>query len=71
MDLSKLCTPAFIYFIVSFVYLVINSLTNFNIMNIIIKMFFIILWSMLLNFLCNKGYTVISWVIIVLPFLFI
>jgi hypothetical protein len=71
MDFSKLCTPAFIYFIVSFVYLVINSLMNFNIMNIIIKMFFIILWSLLLNFLCNKGFTVISWVIIVLPFLFI
>ena len=68
MDFSKLCTPAFIYFIVSFIYLIINSLTNFNIMNIIVKSFFIILWSLFLNFLCSNGYTIISWLIIVLPF---
>ena len=71
MDFSKLCTPAFIYFVVSSIYLVINSLTNFNVMNIIIKIFFIMLWSMFLNFLCNSGYTMISWVIIILPFVFI
>ena len=68
MDFSKLCTPAFIYFIVSFIYLIINSLTNFNIMNIIVKSFFIILWSLFLNFLCSNGYTIISWLILVLPF---
>jgi hypothetical protein len=68
MDFSKLCTPAFIYFIVSFIYLITNSLTNFNIMNIIVKSFFIILWSLFLNFLCSNGYTIISWLIIVLPF---
>lgn len=68
MDFSKLCTPAFIYFFVSFIYLIINSLTNFNIMNIIIKLFFIILWSLFLNFLCSNGYTIISWLIIILPF---
>ena len=71
MDFSKLCTPAFIYFVVSLVYLIINSLSNFNIMNIIVKMFFIILWSLFLNFLCSSGYTMFSWLIIVLPFLFI
>ena len=68
MDFSKLCTPAFIYFIVSFIYLIINSLTNFNIMNIIVKSFFIILWSLFLNILCSNGYTIISWLILVLPF---
>ena len=68
MDFSKLCTPAFIYFIGSFIYLIINSLTNFNIMNIIVKSFFIILWSLFLNFLCSNGYTIISWLILVLPF---
>jgi len=70
MDFSKLCTPAFIYFIISVIYLIIHSFTNFNIMGIIIKMFFIILWSLFLNFLCSNGYSIISWLILILPFLF-
>jgi hypothetical protein len=68
MDFSKLCTPAFIYFIISVIYLIIHSFTNFNIMGIIIKMFFIILWSLFLNFLCSNGYSIISWLILILPF---
>jgi hypothetical protein len=31
MNFLNLCTPAFVYFIVSFIYLIINSFTNFNI----------------------------------------
>ena len=68
MDLSKLCTPAFIYFVVSFLYLIINSFTNFNITSIVLNIVIIILWSLLLNFLCSIGYSIISWLIIVLPF---
>jgi len=68
MNFSDLCTPAFIYFIISFVYLIINSFTNFNIVGIIVKIFFIMLWSWFLNFLCRNGYSIISWLIIVLPF---
>ena len=68
MNFSKLCTPAFIYFVVSFVYLIINSFKNFNIMSIVFNIIIIILWSLLLNFLCSIGYSIISWLIIVLPF---
>lgn len=66
---SYLCTPAFIYFIISIIYLIISSFTNFNIMFIIIKIFIIMFWSWFLNFLCSKGYSIISWLIILLPFL--
>lgn len=68
MDISSLCTPAFIYFIVSVIYLIINSFAGFNIISIIVKMFFIMLWSWFLNFLCANGYTIISWLILILPF---
>jgi hypothetical protein len=68
IDFSKLCTPAYIYFIISFIYLIINSLRNFNIISIVINIIIIILWSLLLNFLCNMGYSIISWLIILLPF---
>jgi len=68
MKISNLCTPAMIYFVISIIYLIINSFTNFNIMFIIVKLFFIMLWSWFLNFLCKNGLTIISWLLIVLPF---
>jgi hypothetical protein len=68
MDFSKLCTPAFIYFVISIIYLLINSFANFNIMSIIVNIIFIILWSLLLNFLCSIGFSIIAWLIIILPF---
>ena len=68
MKYSNLCTPAFIYFLISFIYLIVNSFSNLNIVNIIVNIFFIVLWSWFLDFLCSNGYSIISWLIIVLPF---
>ncbi len=70
MDYSKLCTPALIYFVVSFVYLLIYSLSNFSIASIIINTLAIILWSLLLNFLCSNGYSFVSWLLLIFPILF-
>lgn len=68
MGFSDLCTPAYIYFIISFIYLMINSIRNFNVTSVIFNSIFIILWSFLLNFLCSIGFSIIAWLIIVLPF---
>lgn len=70
MDFSKLCTPAYIYFVGSLIYLIINSFNNFNIMNIIVNIFFIMIGAGALNFLCSKGYSIISWILIILPIAF-
>lgn len=70
MVFSNLCTPAFIYFLISFIYLVMNSFSNFNIMSVIVRLLFIMLWSWILNLLCSNGYTIIAWIIIVLPLFF-
>jgi hypothetical protein len=37
-------------------------------MFIIGKLFFIMIWSWILNFLCSRGYSIISWVLVLLPF---
>ena len=68
MKVSNLCTPAFVYFIMSFVYLIINSFRKFNIVSIIVSVIGIMFWSWFLNFLCKMGYTIISWLILILPF---
>lgn len=68
MDFSKLCTPAYIYFVISLIYLAFNSFKNFNIKSVIFNIIVIVLWSLILNFLCNMGFTIIAWIILILPF---
>ena len=68
MDFSTYCTPAFLYFFISILYLIYYSLSNFNLMSFIFNVIFIMLWSWLLNFLCSLGLNIISWLIILLPF---
>ena len=68
MKVSELCTPAMIYFLISAITLIISIFTNFNIMSLLIKGFFIIVWSIFLNYLCSKGYKIVSWVLLILPF---
>jgi|UniRef100_A0A6C0B8A0 hypothetical protein len=63
-----LCSPAFLYCIISIFYLIINNSTKFDIKYIIIKLFFILLWSVFLNILCSIGYEMIAWVLIIFPF---
>ena len=69
MGVSNLCTPAMIYFVIAIIYLIFNIFTNFNIMSMVIRLLVILVWSWLLNFLCTKGFTVISWLLIIVPFL--
>ena len=66
-SISNLCTPAMIYFWLSVISLVVLALMKFQPLSIILKFLFIMLWTYLLNFLCSKGYSVVSWVLVLLP----
>jgi hypothetical protein len=67
MKVSNLCTPAFVYFIMSFVYLIINSFKKINVVSIIVSVIGIMAWSWFLNYLCKMGYTTVSWLILIVP----
>jgi hypothetical protein len=69
MKLSQLCTPAMIYFVLSVISLVISAFYQLNIASILFQLLFIALWTWLLNFICEAGYTVLSWVIVFFPFI--
>jgi hypothetical protein len=68
MKFSSLCTPAFIYFIVSIIYLIIKNFQSLNVMSIIFNLIIIMFWSFLLNFLCSIKLTIVAWLLIILPF---
>jgi len=66
-SISDLCTPAMIYFWISVISLVVLAFMKFQPLSIVLKFLFIMLWTYLLNFLCSKGYSVVSWVLVLLP----
>jgi hypothetical protein len=40
-----------------------------NIVFFIIKIIYVLLWTYILQFLCRKGYSTISWLMVLLPFI--
>ena len=69
MQVSDLCTPAMLYFFVSLFSLAISAFQKFNIMSLLIKAFFIFFWTWILNLLCTNGLKIVSWILVLLPFL--
>lgn len=86
MSLSKLCSPAMVYFVISMIAVLLMLLQNMNgngsytlgsysrpVGNVALvflgKIIYIFFWTYILNFLCKKGWTGVSWFLVLLPFL--
>jgi len=63
-----ICVPAMLYLILSVLALVTMAMKNCGALCLLFKVLFIAIWTWFLNFLCSNGYTVISWVLVLLPF---
>ena len=69
MNFSKLCSPALLYLVLSAISIFIAFFHKFQIMTLVVKTVFVLLWTWFLNFLCSKGHTGISWFLVLLPFI--
>lgn len=70
VSFPKLCPPALLYLVLgalSLAYMATILPFSAN----LIKLLFILVWTWFLNFLCLKGYSIVSWVLVLLPFIFI
>jgi len=68
MVLTTLCAPALIYLIYSFIQIVIDTLNGmYN--TAFIKLWVSVIFTALLNILCDQGLGIISWTIVFLPFI--
>jgi hypothetical protein len=68
-DFNKLCSPAKIYFGLSVLSCIIMLFNRMSILAIFSKLIFAFLWAFILGWLCSKGYTAISWFLVLLPFI--
>jgi hypothetical protein len=68
-DFAKLCTPAKIYFAIAVIATIIALLNGAAIMFAFWQLLFAFIWTFVLGWLCNKGYTSISWFLVLLPYI--
>ena len=68
--MTEFCTPAFLYFVVSILSILGSIFMGGGAITIIMGFVWVILFSYFLNWLCTKGYTMVSWVIVLLPLIF-
>jgi hypothetical protein len=70
-DFSKLCTPAKIYFAIAVIATIFALFSGASIMVAFMKLIFAFIWTFVLGWLCDKGFTSISWFLVLLPYIII
>ena len=68
---AKLCTPAKIYFAIAVIAAVFALFNGVTMMHTLWQLLFAFIWTFILGWLCDKGYTSISWFLVLLPYVLI
>ena len=68
-EFGKYCTPAQLYLVLAVLGLILTFMQNFRLLTLIVNGFFVVIWAWILNWLCRKGLTAISWILVLLPFI--
>lgn len=70
-DFHKLCTPAKIYFAIAVIAAIVGLFNGIPLMFAFWKLVFAFIWAYVLGWLCKKGYSSISWFLVLLPYILI
>lgn len=65
----SICVPAMLYLVLSVIALISMAFQSCGALCLLFKVLFIAIWTWFLNFLCRQGYTTISWILVLLPFI--
>jgi hypothetical protein len=66
-DFNKLCTPAKLYFVLALLSIIISAFSGVKLLAIAVKLLFAVVWTLVLSFICDKGFTPVSWFLVLLP----
>lgn len=69
--LSNLCTPAFIYLVISTITILLSVSYGIKFASILATMILVLIWTWFLNYLCLKDMKGFSWFLVLLPYLLI
>lgn len=68
-EFSKLCTPAKVYFIISIVSCVVALFNGLNYMTVLFNVIIAFVWTAVLGWICQNGYSNVSWFLVALPYI--
>ena len=69
MSLARLCEPAKLYLVLSLIFLLVGIFTKMHALTLIIKGIFVVVWTVVLNWMCQNGLKFVSWFLVLLPFI--
>lgn len=64
------CTPAKIYLFIAIIY-AICQIFYLPVTFVIINLIFAVIWTCILGWLCNKGYSSVAWFLVLFPYVVI
>lgn len=80
-----ICLPAKVYFFISLFTILVIAYQNYNNVDVyclgdfsckattlfifLLKIIYILFWTWLLNLICSSGYSYVSWLLVLLPYL--
>ena len=67
----ELCTPAKIYFAIAVIASIFSLLNGIGVIAVGFNLVFAFIWTFVLGWLCKKGFTNISWFLVLLPYIII
>jgi hypothetical protein len=70
-EFSNLCTPAKIYFAIAVIATITALFNGVSLVMAFSQIFFAFIWTFVLGWLCDKGYSSISWFLVLLPYIVI
>jgi hypothetical protein len=68
---SKLCTPAKIYFAIAVIASIFALFNGIAVISVVMKLVFAFIWTLILGWLCKKGFHALSWFLVLLPYIII
>jgi len=66
--ISNMCTPAKLYFALSLLMPLVFSFIQIHPIVVVFHIITVICWITLLAYLCERGFTNLSWILVILPF---
>lgn len=72
---KSLCLPSKVYLVLAFIGIIVSvlfpTISKFSLLFQLIHLVYIIFWTWILNLICKAGYKVISWILVLAPFVLV
>ena len=66
---NNLCDPAKLYIVLSIIAIIVAFFRRMSFRSLVFKAFFVLFWTWVLNYMCSKGFKMVSWFLVLFPFI--